>query len=247
MSKITRGDRDLIRSINRSLILNVVKTQGEVSRAAIAHQTGLSPATVTAITGQLIQEALIFEKTTGDSTGGRPPIILALNPRGGFVIGVKLMENHAVAALTDLNATVLEKEMVDFSEERVEVVVEELVTLVTRLIHQGGIKKKQLLGVGLGLAGVVDSSRGILRQSPFFGWKDTPLRDLLQAKLRVPVYIDNDVNTLTLGEKWLGNGLPVDDFIVITVGRGYWHGHCHQWPDLPWQGRGRRRVWSRGG
>jgi predicted NBD/HSP70 family sugar kinase len=220
MSKITRGDRDLIRSINRSLILNVVKTQGEVSRAAIAHQTGLSPATVTAITGQLIQEALIFEKTTGDSTGGRPPIILALNPRGGFVIGVKLMENHAVAALTDLNATVLEKEMVDFSEERVEVVVEELVTLVTRLIHQGGIKKKQLLGVGLGLAGVVDSSRGILRQSPFFGWKDTPLRDLLQTKLRVPVYIDNDVNTLTLGEKWLGNGLPVDDFIVITVGRG---------------------------
>jgi N-acetylglucosamine repressor len=220
MANITRGNRDLIRSINRSIILNAVKTQGEVSRAAIAHETGLSPATVTAISGQLIKEGLVFEKNTGDSTGGRPPIMLALNPRGGFVIGVKLMENHAVAALTDLNATVLLKETLDFKDEKLESVVDELVSLVNRLIRQGSIRKKQLLGVGVGLAGVVDSSRGIVRQSPFFGWKDAPIRDLLQTRLHVSVYIDNDVNTLTLGEKWLGTGLPVDNFIVITVGRG---------------------------
>jgi N-acetylglucosamine repressor len=220
MSNVQRGNRDLIRGINRSLILNIVKNQGEVSRAAIAHETGLSPATVTAITGQLIKEDLVFEKTTGDSTGGRPPIMLALNPRGGFVIGIKLMENHAVAALTDLNATVLLKETLDFKDEHLEKVVDELVSLVNRLIKQGGIRKKQLLGVGVGLAGVVDSISGMVRQSPFFGWKDTPLRDLLESRLRVSVYIDNDVNTLTLGEKWLGSGLPVDNFIVITVGRG---------------------------
>ncbi|HTX80109.1 MAG TPA: ROK family transcriptional regulator [Longilinea sp.] len=220
MTNLPRGNRDLIRGINRSILLNAIKWQGPISRADLAHLTGLSPATVTSITGDLIDEKLVFEKETGDSNGGRPPILLALNPRGGFVIGVKLMENHAVAALTDLNAAVLLKQTIEFTDDHLETVVDSLVDLVNRLISQGAIHKKQLLGVGVGLAGVIDSSQGILRQSPFFGWTDTPLRDLLQSRIRVPVYIDNDVNTLTLGEKWLGNELPVDNFIVVTVGRG---------------------------
>jgi predicted NBD/HSP70 family sugar kinase len=220
MANLPRGNRDLIRSINRSIILDVVKTQGAVSRAAIAHLTGLSPATVTAITGQLIKEGLVFEKSTGDSTGGRPPIMLALNPRGGFVIGIKLMENEAVGALTDLNASILAKDSIALSGVDVETTVEALAALVGRLIRGSSIRKKQLMGVGIGLAGVVDYTTGIVRQNPFFGWNNIPLRDLLQTRMRVPVFIDNDVNTLTVSEKWLGMGKPVDNFLVITIGRG---------------------------
>jgi len=209
-----------MRGINRTILLNAIRANEPISRAVLAHLSGLSPATVTAITGDLIDEDLVFEKETGDSSGGRRPILLALNPRGGFVIGVKLMEDHAVGALTDLNAAVLFKDTIIFADGTVDAVISALVSLVNSLIYQGGIHKKQLLGVGVGLAGVVDSSSGMLRQSPFFGWKDTPLRDLLQSRLRVPIYIDNDVNTLTLGEKWLGAGIPVDNFVVITVGRG---------------------------
>ena len=220
MSAILRGNRDLIRSINRSILLNAIKTQGEISRAALAHMTGLSPATVTGITGQLIQEGLVFEKATGDSTGGRPPIMLALNPRGGFVIGIKLMEGHAIGALTDLNATILAKDTIDLADKRVETSVEMLSILVNRLVQGSGVRKKQLLGVGIGLAGVVDFTHGIVRQNPFFGWRNIPLGDLLETRLQVPVFIDNDVNTLTLSEKWLNQGQPEDNFIVITVGRG---------------------------
>jgi N-acetylglucosamine repressor len=220
MTKLPRGNRDLIRSINRSILLNAIKARGAISRADLAHKSGLSPATVTTITSDLIGEGLVIEKETGDSNGGRPPILLALNPRGGFVIGVKLMENHAVSALTDLNATVLFKETIDFADGSLDTIVESMVILVNRLIHKGNIRKKQLLGIGVGLAGVVDSTQGILRQSPFFSWKNAPLRDLLQMRIKVPFHIDNDVNTLTLGEKWLGYGLPDDNFIVVTVGRG---------------------------
>ena len=74
--------------------------------------------------------------------------------------------------------------------------------------------------MGLGLAGIVDSERGLLRRSPYLGWRDLPLRDLLQERLNVPVYIDNDVNTLTLAEQWFGAGQGIDDFLAITVGRG---------------------------
>jgi glucokinase-like ROK family protein len=146
--------------------------------------------------------------------------MLALNPQGGFVIGIKLMEGTAVGALTDLNANIVAKDSAQLDSIQVDANVEALTKLTNSLLLLGGIRKKQLLGVGIGLAGVVDFSHGIIRQNPFLGWKDIPLRNMLQNKLRVPVYIDNDVNTLTLGEKWLHSGEQEDNFIVITLGRG---------------------------
>jgi predicted NBD/HSP70 family sugar kinase len=83
-----------------------------------------------------------------------------------------------------------------------------------------GLPKKKLLGVGVGLAGIVDSEQGLLRQSPFFGWRDLPLGDMLQTNIHVPVYVDNDVNTLTLAEMWFGGGQGIDSFLSVTVGRG---------------------------
>jgi N-acetylglucosamine repressor len=219
------GNRDLIRAINRSIVLNSVKTMGPVARAEVARQTGLSPATVTAITADLIAEELIFEKQTGDSSGGRRPILLAINPGGRYVVGIKLMEDRAVGALTDLEATIIARQVAalpagaDDGHEP-EAVLSALAGMVDGLLAQASVSRTRLLGVGLGLAGIVDSERGILRQSPFMGWYDLPVRDLLQAKVSVPVYIDNDVNTLTLAEKWFGAGQDVDDFLTITVGRG---------------------------
>lgn len=220
MSPLPLGNRNLIRSINRSIILNMIKQEGEISRAAIANHTGLSPATLSGITNQLINEGLVYEKTTGDSTGGRPPIMLALNPRGGFVVGIKLMEGHAVGALTDLNANVLSRDSIDLADIQVETSLEGLSKLVNQLLSKSGIRKKQLMGVGIGLAGVVDSDQGIVRQNPFFGWKNIPLRDKLKSLIHAPVYIDNDVNTLTLSEKWLNPTQPEENFILVTIGRG---------------------------
>ena len=148
MSTIQRGNRDLIRSINRSILLNLIKTKGEVSRVALAHMAGLSPATVTTITGHLIKEGLVFEKAVGDSAGGRPPIMLALNPRGGFVIGIKLMEGHAMGALTDLNATILAKDSIDLIDKQVETSVKTLVTLVNRLSQYRRYQEKATTGSG---------------------------------------------------------------------------------------------------
>jgi N-acetylglucosamine repressor len=214
------GNRDLIRAINRSIILNTIKTMGPVARAEVARQTGLSPATVTGITADLIAEELIFEKETGDSRGGRRPILLAINPNGRYVAGIKLMEDRAVGALTNLEATIITRQVVALPEHDPEMVFVTLAGMVDALLAQARVPRHKLLGVGLGLAGIVDSERGLLRQSPFLGWRDLPVRDLLQAKTNSPVYIDNDVNTLTLAERWFGMGQDVDDFLVITVGRG---------------------------
>jgi hypothetical protein len=129
-----RGNRKLIRAINRSAVLNTVKTEGPVSRTEVAQVTGLSAATVSGITADLIDSGLIFEKEAGDSSGGRRPILLALNPRGGFVIGLKLTETNITAALTDLEATVIAKDTCPLEDHSVKAVVDLIAKTVRTLL-----------------------------------------------------------------------------------------------------------------
>jgi N-acetylglucosamine repressor len=214
------GNRDLIRAINRSHVLNTIKSYGPIGRAEIARRTRLSPATVTSISAKLILQNLVLEKSAGDSSGGRPPILLVINPKGGYVVGIKLTETHAVCALTDLEALIIAKDSMPLSGHDPAQVVDDLARMVLEFIHEQKISKKQLLGVGVGLAGIVDAENGILRQSPIYGWNNVPLREMLQGKLHIPVYIENDVNTLTLTERWFGHGQGVDNFLTVTIGRG---------------------------
>jgi glucokinase-like ROK family protein len=220
MTKYPLGNRDLIRAINRSAVLNTIKNFGPISRTDIARRTGLSAATITGITTDLIEDGLVFEKEQGDSSGGRRPILLALNPRGGFVVGLKLTEENVTAALTDLEATVIAKQTILIEDISLDMVINSIVEIVEKLEHQASIEQQNLFGVGIGLAGIIDADRGVLRYSPIFGWHDVPLVDLLQTRLKVPIFIDNDVNTFTLTERWFGKGQGVDNFLTVTVGRG---------------------------
>ncbi|RMF39072.1 MAG: winged helix-turn-helix transcriptional regulator, partial [Chloroflexi bacterium] len=107
MARLPRGNRALIRKINRNLVLNLIKSRGPISRTEIARLSGLSLATVSAITAELMKTGLVHEMGAGESTGGRRPVLLRLNHRAGFVVGVKLMEHAITSALTDLDAQVL--------------------------------------------------------------------------------------------------------------------------------------------
>lgn len=216
----SKGNRDLIRAINRSIILNMIKNYGPISRAEIAKRSKLSPATVTGITADFIVEGLVFEKTPGDSTGGRPPILLALNPQGGFVIGLKLTDNEIIAALTDLEANIISRDKVQLSGINPEIVLEDIVGLIEKLISSQSIDRGMVYGVGLGLAGIIDPQRGVLVKSPYFGWKNLPIKELIKEQVNLTTYIENDVNTLTISEKLFGGGYDIDNFLVVTIGRG---------------------------
>jgi len=220
LAKHPRGNRKLIRAINRSAVLNSIKTYGPVSRTEVARITGLSAATISGITSDLISSGLVFEKEAGDSSGGRRPILLALNPRGGFVIGLKLAETNITTALTDLEASVIIKDTCQLEGHSLQNVVDCIVKSVSALIAKSEISEDLLLGVGIGLAGIIDANSGVLRHSPIFGWRDVPLKATLQRRLDVPVYVDNDVNTLTITEQWFGAGQGVENFLTVTIGRG---------------------------
>lgn len=215
-----RNHKELLKSLNRSLILNAIKRFGPISRADVARLLGLSPATLTSMTARMLAEGLIYEKMAGLSSGGRPPVLLALNPQGGFAVGVKLTESTVIAALTDLEANTQAKASLPWDGKTPQSACQNIRQVIAKLIKIADINRAQVIGLGIGLAGVVDATTGIILESPFLPWKNLDLRRELESRLRIPVFVDNDVNTLTLAEKWFGAGVGIKDFLVVTIGRG---------------------------
>ena len=101
------ADKKLMRAINRFKILHTIRAHKLISRVDITESTGLSQATVTGITASLIDEGLLLEKKPGESDGGRPPILIALNPDGAYAVGVYLSISQINVVIINLEATIL--------------------------------------------------------------------------------------------------------------------------------------------
>ena len=215
-----RGERRLLRAINRNLVLTQIKAREPVSRADVARALGLSPATVTQVVRDLVASGLVVEGSAGPSAGGRPPILLSLRHDAGFVVGVKITERGVVAACTDLDANPRARHDEPLHGRSPKAVVDAVARCVRILSRAARIPPQRIVGVGVGLAGIVDGLAGVCRYSPFFKWRNVPLRDALTERLDLPVYVDNDVNTLAIAEQWFGAGRGLEHFLTVTIGRG---------------------------
>jgi N-acetylglucosamine repressor len=218
---IRRGDRQLMVDMNRNLVLNVLRT-GAASRADVVRSTGLSPATVSLIVSELIESGLVNEVGEGKSSGGRPPLVLRLDDERNYAVGVKLMHHIISVAVTDLRAEVVYSGVVDLAPADLgpEPVLDALGEAVEDAAGKAGVGLDLVVGIGIGLAGLVDAETGVCRYSPSFGWRDVPVAAPIADRLGRPVLVDNDVNTLTVAEQWFGRGHGVDNFVVVTVGEG---------------------------
>lgn len=217
---------DLIRDLNRSLVLNLVREQGPLSRAELSRASGLSPSTVTEITAQLLSEGFLLEGDGAEPNArpsgilGRPAIALRVNPGAGVVIGAKVAADTVTFALSDLAGQTLALESRGHSSRAS---VAETVQFLTTAIDEMRTyvpAGARLHGIGLGVPGIVDPQTRRLRHSPFLGWGNDDIAGELERLTGIPVHIDNDVNTLTIAEHLFGAGRGQMDFIVITIGRG---------------------------
>src|SRR5580658_1093649 len=234
---IRRGDRQLMVDMNRNLVLNVLRT-GAASRADVVRTTGLSPTTVSAIVSELVESGLINEVGEGKSSGGRPPLLLRIDDERNYIVGLKVTRFDISIAVTDLRAEVLHSELVELdglgaaeldghpfgssraSEVDPASVLDQLCVATADAVRKAGVGLDQVVGIGIGLAGLVEAGSGICRYSPAFGWRNVAVAGPVAERLGRPVLVDNDVNALTVAEQWFGRGHGVDDFVVVTVGDG---------------------------
>lgn len=230
---------ELIRAINKQRVLRLVRAAGSISRADLAEQTGLTRPTVSAVVAELLEEGWVEEIGTGESSGGRPPILLRFNPQARWVIGVELGAGHVRAVLADLNGTVLHrvKQRVESTDPLVEVdQVERAVRELLGVLPETHIPVP-VAGVGVGITGVVDKNEGIWRYSPHYAVQDLPIGQILQERLVLPVWIENDARAMAWGERSFGAARGVDNLAYIRVGisigagiiiRGELYGGAHE-------------------
>jgi predicted NBD/HSP70 family sugar kinase len=207
----------LTRDLNRAAIFRLIGSSGPIARAQIARRLGLSPATVTAVTRELLQQGLLRVADRSQSPRGRPALLLEIVGGAAAAFGAKVAPDHVVGVQVDLEGDVLDRFEAPFDASD-NAAVDELARLLSSWIEQVQ-PSAPLLGVGLGVSGVVDAATGSV-DSPLLGWRDVPLAARLERHLGLPVYVDNDVNTLAVAERLNGRGRQVDHFLTVTIGRG---------------------------
>jgi len=218
VTRLRNGSSALMRDLNRTAVLALIGQHGPIARVDIARELVLSPATVTAITRELVGEGLVREVAQAPSSGGRPAILLGLVAEAADAIGIKIAPDRLTAVHVDLGGTPLDYRERPF-DAALPGVVDRLAAAISELSAGWVRPGRRLLGIGLGLPGIVDSQRGVV-EAPILGWPMLRLAAELQDRLDIPILIDNDVNTLAVSERLYGRGRSRDHVLTVTIGRG---------------------------
>jgi predicted NBD/HSP70 family sugar kinase len=220
--KISLTTRRFQRAMHRAKILELIRTTELISRTDLSIATGLSQASVTGITAELIAEGLIEEKQAGTYEGGRPPMLLSIKADGVHVIGVYLTMAHIRVVIIDFKAELKVSSTIPTGKAYYspEEIVDIIVQGIQACMWESNFSKDQIAGVGVGIPGPVDSFAGVIRFLPNYGWEEVPFRQMLKDKINHPVFIDNSSNNLAIAEHWYGSGKGVDNFIVVTIENG---------------------------
>jgi glucokinase-like ROK family protein len=211
-------------------VLNIIRREQEVSRADIARILDCSRSAVVQHVERLLSYRLIREVGVAASTGGRRARVLALNSNAGYIAGVNYGATSIDVVIANLAGEILShtSDDVDISEgpERCLLQAHDM---IKRLLDNAHIPGEQLWAIGIGVPGPVEFKSGRPVAPPIMpGWDGYPVREFFATDFNCPVYVDNDVNVMALGEQWAGLGRGVENFLFVKVGTGIGCGIvCH--------------------
>ena len=212
-----------VRRTNRALLVRHLLLAGETSRSDIGTSTALSPATVTNVVAELIDEGTVRESGYLDSDGGRRRVLLHVNPDAAYVIGSDVSENHITSAIFSLTLGRLATRTEEFtgrriSPDRVEQTIERH---VDELLAELGADRDKVIGLGLGVPGIVENpaTPAAIVHADVIGWASATFEGL-ETRLGFPVLIDNGAKTTTQAEAWYGSARGIDHAIVVVIGDG---------------------------
>lgn len=213
----------LIVSQQEADVIQVLRNHGLISRTDIARITGWSRAKVTNEVNQMIREGVLAEVGEGDSQGGRRPRLLEINPKLGYLIGVDIGATSLDLAVADMDGHFLQRsaEPADVLESP-ESLLGRASARALEMVLQAGGRSDQVLGIGVGVPGPVEFSRGALVAPPLMpAWENYPIRDFFKKTFpSAHVMVDNDVNMMALGELSAGAGVKEGNFIFVKIGTG---------------------------
>ncbi len=209
----------------RQQIFEHVRAAGLIPRVQVAKDLGVSPASVTTITQELIEAGLIEEVAAprdGDQGRGRPAVALGVRAAAHLVAGMKLSDREHTAVIVDFAGNLIADDVI--ARKPGPMALPELLTaieiLLNRVCQKAGIVRADLSAVGLGVPGFVDCALGVVLWSSVLIERTVPLAAVAGTRLSLPVMVDNDANLVSLAELWFGAGRGLSDFAVVTIEHG---------------------------
>lgn len=204
------------RGHNRSLVLQTLYRLGQLSRADIARETGLTRVTVSDLVAELIAETLVIEiGQREDARPGKPATLLDLDRTAFQIVGIDLSAFETFrGAVLDLGGNIIERADLALDSSTGPDATAKVFALVETLVARA---TRPILGIGVGSPGVVDLA-GIVLSAPNLGWTGVALQAKLGERFNLPVLVSNDANAAVLAEHSFG--AAQSDMMLIKIGHG---------------------------
>ncbi|MFI7599497.1 ROK family protein [Actinoplanes sp. NPDC049681] len=215
-----------VRRANRASLLTDLFHGGRQSRQELGDTTALSQASVSNLIGEMIEEGLVEEAGLVGSDGGRPRALLRVAPGFGYVAGADVGESRVTVELYDLAMSRLGFAQIPIATGAAggpdpESAAEKLLEGLDAVVAEAGIEKSEVLGFGVGVAGVVDQSgEAPVVHSQTTGWDGVPLGRMLRDGTDVPIFVENGAKTVGQAEMWFGAGRGARHAVIVMVGTG---------------------------
>lgn len=213
--EIQVASSEIVRDINKRVVLNLVRVRQPISRADLARASGLQRSTISLIVEELIDEEWIIEGPTGRLPRGRRPTFLRLNDERA-IIGIDIRPTHTTVALSDANGHFTSLEVID-TPPGPAAGVAALTGIIDRLKSTCGSRKIE--GIGVSLPGRPDKTASGLAFSPNLKWAGFDLRQPLEAATGLDVQMENAANACVLAAVWFDH-TPHRNVVVVTVSEG---------------------------
>ncbi|MFJ9864049.1 ROK family protein [Streptomyces sp. NPDC101165] len=200
-----------------------VLVHGPLSRTELARRLDLSQGSLTRLTKPLIESGLLVEVPEAGAPAqtrqGRPSQPLDVVAESRSFLGFKITEDMVYGVVTTLRSEVvarLDRPLTGHDPAAV-------ADLLAEMTAEPAARHPALAGIGIGVGGLV-RERAVVGESPFLGWRNVPLGELVQERTGLPVVVENDVAALVEAETWFGAGRGLDRFVVLTIGAGFGYG-----------------------
>src|SRR5699024_167115 len=219
MDIIRTGDQNLVKKINKSIVLHCIEEKGPISRAEISKATSLNKATVSTMVSELIKDNFVNEIGMGKSSGGRKPVMLYFNYHAGYSIGIDLGVNYILAILTDLKGTIVEEISEPLNGTDQETIIQQMNHVIERLVHIAPKSPYGIVGIGIGVPGSVNKE-GTILFAPNLDLDQIQLKQIIEHKFAIPTIVENEANAGVYGEQKYGSGKNIDTLIYVSIGIG---------------------------
>lgn len=221
MTKNRTGNNRFLKKYNQTGILDLIRVHKAVSRAELSQLTGLSPTATGAIVSSLLEKDYIHETGTGQSKGGRRPVLLELKPGSYCSVGIDLDVNYINVMLIDITGRVIYENSTEMdSTASFENTVTRMERLVKEVVDKYSIDFRKLLGIGISVPGMIDSETHKVVFAPNLGWEDVDIRSHLAGTFNVPVYVENEAMASAICENWVGSCQGINNFVCINIRSG---------------------------